>query len=133
MHENIDNLYQERIRNVVKISGKILVLGIIYGTICGIWHIGIPCMVRLVTGLNCPGCGISRFIINCARLEFREAISYNYFGPVICALLADIYIDNCIHYVKNGKTGVCKANCYISVIVTVLAAIWFVIRNIYGI
>lgn len=40
---------------------------------------GIPCLFHLVTGFNCPGCGITRLILNLAKGNVVEAFHSNPF------------------------------------------------------
>lgn len=44
----------------------------------------IPCPIHLITGLHCPGCGITRCIVSIIKLEFYQAFRYN---PLIFILL----------------------------------------------
>lgn len=45
---------------------------------------GIPCLFRLLTGLYCPGCGVTRMCLALLRLDFAAAF---YSNPVIfCGL-----------------------------------------------
>ena len=37
------------------------------------------CPFKLITGLNCPGCGIQRAIHAMLHGKFTEAITYNYY------------------------------------------------------
>lgn len=46
------------------------------------------CPVRLVTGLPCPGCGLTRSWTAAAHGQFSDAFAYNVFGPI--SLLATI-------------------------------------------
>ncbi|ORM25171.1 DUF2752 domain-containing protein [Williamsia sp. 1135] len=46
------------------------------------------CPMRLITGLPCPGCGLTRSWIAAAHGDFADAFSYNIFGPV--SLIATI-------------------------------------------
>lgn len=41
------------------------------------------CPPRIVTGLSCPGCGITRSISCTIRGMFAEAVAFNPFGPVL--------------------------------------------------
>lgn len=40
-------------------------------------YIYIPCPVFWLTGVSCPGCGITRSLLSILRLDFVSAISYN--------------------------------------------------------
>ncbi|WP_207839931.1 DUF2752 domain-containing protein [Williamsia soli] len=46
------------------------------------------CPMRLITGLPCPGCGLTRSWTAAAHGDVADAFSYNIFGPV--SLLATI-------------------------------------------
>jgi hypothetical protein len=50
--------------------------------------IGIPCVFHLATGLYCPGCGITRAVINLLHLKLYQAFRYN---PLVI-ILAPIYM-----------------------------------------
>lgn len=39
--------------------------------------LAIPCPIRLATGYRCPGCGISRMLIHCAKGELCEGFHCN--------------------------------------------------------
>ena len=40
---------------------------------------GLPCTFHLVTGYDCPSCGMSRALSTLSRLDFAASISYNAF------------------------------------------------------
>lgn len=40
---------------------------------------GIPCTFHLLTGFDCPSCGMSRALSALSRLDFAASISYNPF------------------------------------------------------
>lgn len=44
---------------------------------------GWPCAFRAVTGLPCPGCGMSRSVAALVRGHWREAIAWHAFGPLV--------------------------------------------------
>ena len=68
-----------RLKSVSKSTVIILAIGIVYYLFVKITHLGIPCVFNLVTGLHCPGCGISRMFISLFSLDFKTAFSYNAF------------------------------------------------------
>lgn len=59
------------------VTAIIAVSGIIYLLVVKFLHIGIPCNLRRVTGLLCPGCGMTRAAFSILRLDFQKAFSYN--------------------------------------------------------
>jgi hypothetical protein len=52
------------------------------------------CPFRFLTGIPCPGCGMTRSFLAIARGDVHQAVFYNLFGPVLFAifLLAVIHI-----------------------------------------
>ncbi len=37
----------------------------------------VPCVVKQLTGLSCPGCGMSRALISALKLDFASAFYYH--------------------------------------------------------
>lgn len=87
----------------------IIILGILYIFILLKYNIGIPCIFNEITGLYCPGCGITRAIASLIKFDLYQAFRYNMlivvFIPLICiygfikyALKKDIKIPNWLWY-----------------------------------
>lgn len=55
----------------------LLGIGLGYYIFTEITHLYIPCVFHIVTGLNCPGCGVTRFIVSLLHFDFRSAVSQN--------------------------------------------------------
>ena len=71
-------------KRILKIYAAVLAVCIpylIWSLTTGIY---IPCFSLATTGLQCPGCGISRMFLSLARLDIAGAFSYN---PVVFILL----------------------------------------------
>lgn len=41
------------------------------------FHIYIHCPIKTITGLYCPGCGITRMLLSIIQLDFYQAFRYN--------------------------------------------------------
>jgi hypothetical protein len=41
------------------------------------------CPFRLMTGLPCPGCGLTRSFVSTAHGDFRDAFGFHLFGPLL--------------------------------------------------
>ena len=72
-----------------KIPAEIILIsaGIIYLIWIRVTGIYLPCVFRAVTGLKCPGCGISHMFTALVRLDFAGAFSENPFLLVTLPLL----------------------------------------------
>lgn len=61
------------------------------------FNIGIPCLFHEITGLLCPGCGITRMIVSISHLDFVSAFYYNpvifVSSPLILYFVIRLYIS----------------------------------------
>jgi len=55
------------------------------------FNIGIPCIYSELTGLYCPGCGMTRAAFSLLELDFYQAIRYNAFSIIVIPLIG-LYI-----------------------------------------
>lgn len=92
------------------------------------------CMIHSMTGLQCPGCGISRATHALLHGKAYEALQYNWFFIIsipyfLAVLFSTIFSDKIIKpKFKNIILGRKTAITYV-----ILFAIWFIIRNIFKI
>ena len=56
---------------------SIITLGVIYYFIVKYTSFGIPCLFHEITGLKCPGCGLSHMFIDLFHFRFKEAFNDN--------------------------------------------------------
>lgn len=63
---------------------------------------GIPCIFKKLTGLYCPGCGITRMFLSLLRFDIYQAFRYN---PLVFILLATYLFYIIIDLVKYSKTN----------------------------
>jgi hypothetical protein len=68
-------------------GGLMLVAGAVLPLVPG--HPGIPCPLRMITGIPCPLCGMTTSVTATVHLELGRAFSANPAGPVaVVAVLA---------------------------------------------
>lgn len=119
------------VKRTVKAGYIILLIGIIYFTWYRLTHLGIPCVFHLLTGLYCPGCGITRMFISLSQLKFWEAIQHNCFVLLFLPYGVFVYVRNCVHLLITGeKYQYKKYQRYIFFVILILACVFGVIRNI---
>jgi len=120
---------KERLYSLIKKTVIFLAVGLAYFLFVQLTGIGIPCMIKLVSGKYCPGCGVSRMLISILKLDFAAAAKYNYL--LFCLLpLAIVWgIRRAYLYVKYGNTPLSKTETVILYIVLVLTIAFWILRN----
>ena len=114
---------------MVRRYGILLFVGLAYYVFVSLTNIGIPCPIRLITGFQCPGCGISRMLMSLVRLDIAAAFQYN---PVVLLTLPIILffvIRSDIDYVRTGKNSLDRYQ-PIWIAELVILLVFGVIRNI---
>lgn len=74
----------QRRNKVLRIALILLGIGALYTLLTYFTNFGIPCLFYTITGLQCPGCGISRMFLALFQLDFAAAFHYN--AAVLCLL-----------------------------------------------
>lgn len=91
-------------------------------------NIPIPCLFHKITGLKCPGCGITRMFVSLLKLDIITAFNYNplCFIYLILAILYLNYYSICIITKNKPK----KINQKIWTILLIITILFGIIRNI---
>ncbi|MFX4285415.1 DUF2752 domain-containing protein [Janibacter sp. G349] len=94
-------------RWVVPVVAAISLFGLV---IARLWPVpsvdgGTPtCLMRTLTGLPCPGCGMTRSWVHLAHGDVATAFEYNLFGPVAMAAAAGIVVWTVYALVRRVPT-----------------------------
>ena len=76
--------------------------GLLYGIFVSYTGLAIPCLFRKVTGLLCPGCGVTGMCVALLHLNWKGAF---FCHPVLFVLLLPltaVFICSAAGYVQNG-------------------------------
>ena len=119
-----------RLKSVSKSAAIILAIGIAYYLFVKITHLGIPCVFNLITGLHCPGCGISRMFISLASLNFKAAFQYNAYVMSVGPIAAIFVLRHYIKHILNGNQKSDKLETVLLIIALILAIAFGILRNI---
>ena len=95
-------------------------------------YVFIPkCPVKLITGLDCPGCGFQRALHAFLHGNIREGISYNPFILFAVSIIL-VWLFNMFLYLKgkNLRVFLIKVNRFLIFIYIIGYFLWFIIRNI---
>ncbi|MBQ2307105.1 MAG: DUF2752 domain-containing protein [Clostridia bacterium] len=75
--------FKGRIKAFFQDRGKVirtavlLAVGAGYYVLYRLTGLGLPCVFHKITGLYCPGCGVTRMVVDLSRLRFAKAFSDN--------------------------------------------------------
>ena len=119
-----------RLKSVLKSALTLLIVGLIYFVFVKITHLGIPCVFNLITGLHCPGCGISRMFLSLASLDFKAAFGYNALIMIIGPFFLFFSLKYYIKYILTGNQKTSRFEDVLLVIALVLTIAFGVLRNL---
>ena len=128
--KRLDIEQKNRLNKVLKNCGIILLIGVLYFIFIKIVGFGIPCIFNLITGLHCPGCGISRMLLSLARLDFAAAFKYNALVLTASPIAAIFVIKHYVRYILTGKSQGNKLETVMLLILLILLIIFGVLRNL---
>ncbi len=89
------------------------------------------CPFRLLTGWNCPACGLQRALHALLHGKFTEALSYNYFFVVSIPYVIALFVAEALKRIPRGDNFIravehpVLARMYI-----ILFIAWGIIRNL---
>ena len=112
-----------KIRDII----VLIVIFLIYAILIISFDIGIPCVFYEITGLDCPGCGITRLCLSLFEGDIYQAFRYN---PIIFIDLPILFILFVLNiFFKNNK-NIKKITDVIIIFLATITIIFGVIRNI---
>lgn len=127
--KKLDSEQKCRLHRLLIKTGILLGIGIGYLLFTQLTGWGIPCVFYLVTGLDCPGCGISRMFMALARGDILMAARHNLL--VFCLLPFGLVLGGykAWQYVRTGEMPMGKIEKAFYIVAFVLCVIFFIVRN----
>lgn len=122
---------KKRLLHTVLIAGGLLLLLAGYGIFYNITGFGIPCMLHKVTGLQCPGCGLSRAIAAVVRLDFAAAFGYNHLWPLYAAYFLWGGIGMAHAYIRRGEVGYLPGKTWMHAVILTAVVAYGILRNFF--
>ena len=109
----------------------IVCLGVIYFFIDPTTSTFAPkCPFRLLTGFDCPACGIQRFAHHALNGEWGEAIRYNYFLVISLPYFIAVAITSFFKGTRVESSRRYVQHPYVVLSVLALMILWWIARNI---
>ena len=119
-----------RLRKIIVNMIILLAMGITYLVWCRVTGLYIPCIFRSVTGLYCPGCGITHMFVALSNLDFAEAYRCNAVVLVLLPIWLVLLFDVLRQYVLNGTLKLSKLQNLVLWLSLCCLGVFFLIRNV---
>ena len=118
-------LYKLLIRCTILLS-----VGVLYYIFIRVTGIKIPCLFYEITGMSCPGCGVTRMALALFQLDIAEAFKYQ--PVVLCSILPfgiclGVYA---MRYVKDGNRQFSKWQSAVMWIIIAALLLFCIYRNV---
>lgn len=121
---------KKRVQKVITAAIIIIAAGLLYYVLNRYTGFAIPCYIRKLTGLYCPGCGITGMLIDLIHLDFFGAFTHNQMLFISLPFIIYIIVKVSVGYIVHGTTKLKKADNIMVYVMIALFLIFFVIRNI---
>ena len=116
-----------QMRKEMKTLVLIFILGLAYACIVRYTSFCIPCFFNTITGLKCPGCGITHVFLSLMRFDLRGAYHANPFLLISSPVLLLIIILNFFCSIKIRTSSFTK---WLTLLYVIAILIWGVVRNL---
>ena len=123
---------RDRLKKCIRVGAVTLCVGCAYVLFCQFTGWGLPCPIHLVTGLNCPGCGVSRMLLSMLRLDFSAAFHYNAVLFCMLPLLALLICLWIYRYIRYGGPRTSSVEKVLEIAMVAVLLVWGVVRNLVG-
>lgn len=122
-------MVRKRLKSVLRTAARLFAAGTAYGIFLHFTGIGLVCPVNFVTGLKCPGCGVSHMCLALARLDFAAAFAANPALFLLSPVLAIILIQYITDYIRKGRWKLRPFQNIVIWICTVILILYGIARN----
>ena len=129
MYMKMTSTERKRLRRITIKTLLALCIGLIYTCFIKITGWGIPCVFHLITGLHCPGCGITRMFLALLKLDIVTAARYNLLVLCLLPFAIVLLFYKVWQYVKKGHTEASKAEKIGLIVIFILCVAFFILRN----
>ena len=119
-----------RLKRLLLRAGLILGIGLAYAVFAGRSGLSLPCPFHAITGLLCPGCGVTRMCLALLRLDFAAAWAANPVLLLLLPVLAALLVRQSARYVKSGRSALSRGESALGWGMVAVLLLWGAARNL---
>ena len=108
----------------------IIGLAVVAGYLLLRFALGLPCPIQYLTGIACPGCGITRAVDALFRADLVSALRFNQMIFVYLAYMLWFILTAAVRYIKGKRDPLLFGPNWLHISVGACAIIFCVWRNI---
>jgi len=123
-------LRKKRLKQWISLFSVVVFLGVLYLFSVHFTTFRIPCPFYLLTGLYCPGCGISRMCIALFHLDFVSAFQNNALVMLFLLPGGAMFLRSSIRYVREGKIVYSIPEKVLLIVGLALTVLFWIFRNL---
>ncbi len=124
---------KKRVYKTVMPIAILMAVGILYIIFIKITGLSLFCPINKFLGIYCPGCGLSRMILNILHLDFARAFSSNCLAFVMIPVFLFLYLHHCYRYIRYNDSSTKKWEEITYYVLIGLFLAFAVVRNLYPI
>ena len=121
---------RQRLRRLSAGLALVLAAGLGYAGWVHLTHLAVPCPFHAVTGLWCPGCGVTRMCLALLRLDVAAAWQANAVLLVLLPLLGLLLAYRGVVYVRRGSGPTARWETLVWSALAVVLLLWGIVRNV---
>ena len=121
---------KQRLRRLSAGLALVLAAGLGYAGWVHLTHLALPCPFHAVTGLWCPGCGVTRMCLALLRLDVSAAWQANAVLLVLLPLLGLLLAYRGLVYVRRGNVPAARWETLAWSGLAVVLLLWGIVRNV---
>lgn len=119
-----------RRRRVLAGGGVLLALGLGYALWVRVTGLALPCPFRAVTGLLCPGCGVTRMCLALLRGDLAGAWAANPVLLLLLPVLGLLAVRTARRYIREGRSLGPRWESALCWALTAVLIVWGAARNL---
>ncbi len=121
---------QQRLHRLLTKLFLVAAVGVGYALWVNLTHWSIPCPFHAVTGLLCPGCGVTRMCLALLRLDVAAAWRANGVLLVLLLPMGVLLLYRAVVYVQKGHEPAQRWETLVWSGMAVVLLLWGVVRNV---